>query len=134
MFIAAMTDSPGLEGMISQTFAQAKYLLIIEAEGASVCATYARSSVGGDRDLARRIVEHDCEAVLCGPLEEEPFEIIADEGCVTRYLACGLSAAEALKEMEAYRLDMIPDFIGGTGCHSGEEARCCGEHESHMTI
>lgn len=134
MFIAAMTDSPGLEGMISQTFAQARYLLIIEAEHRSLCAVYARSRAEGDRNLAERIVEHDCEAVLCGPLEEEPFVILADEGCVTRYLACGLTAAEALKEMEAYRLDMIPDFIGGTGCHSGGEARCCGEHDSHMTV
>ena len=59
------------------------------------------------------------------PSSESPFIILADQGCVTRYLAAGLRAQEAIAKMEAYELDMIPDFIGGTGCHSGEG---CHEH------
>ena len=72
-------------------------------------------------------MDADCEAVFCGPIEEAPFTIIADEGCVTRYLAALLSVEEAVREMQSYRLEMITDFIGGTGCHSGEGCHDHGE-------
>ena len=128
MKIAAMTEAPGLEGVIAQDFASAKYLLILETSPRGVDAVYPRDGLS-DCSLARKIVEHDCEAVLCGPIEEAPFVILADEGCVTRYLACGLAAGAALREMEAYRLAMIPDFIGGTGCGSGQEESCAKHRE-----
>ena len=126
MYIAAMTDAPGLDGIVSKTFADARYLLILDAEKAAVVTTYPRGEMD-DCALANKIVQHDCEAVLCGPIEEPPFVIIADEGCVTRYQASGLRAGTALEEMLAYHLGMIPDFIGGTGCHSGE-GECDGRH------
>ena len=54
-----------------------------------------------DEALALRIVEEDCEAVLCGSIEESPFIILADQGCVTRYLAAGLRAPTAA-DCQAY--------------------------------
>ena len=130
MYIAAMTEKPGMEGIVSPLFGNAEYLTIMQAETASVYKVYGREDVGGDCGFARKIVEHDCEAVLCGPVEETPFVILADEGCVTRYLASGLTARKALEEMNWYRLPMLPDFIGGSGCHSGEEGRCLLEDEN----
>lgn len=129
MKIAAMTETPELEGVIAQDFSSAEYLLILETEPCGIDAVYAREGLP-DCVLAGKIVAHDCEAVLCGPIEEAPFVILADEGCVTRYQASGLTAGAALREMEAYRLAMIPDFTGGTGCGSGQEGSCakhCGD-------
>lgn len=128
MKIAAMTESPSLEGKIAKDFSSAGYLLILETDPVGVDAVYPRGELS-DCDLAGKVVEHDCEAVLCGPIEEAPFVILADEGCVTRYQASGLTAGAALREMEAYRLPMIPDFIGGTGCGSGGEGACAGHHD-----
>lgn len=127
MYIAAMTETSGIDGIVSENFAKSKYLLILEAETGEVCAAYSREELD-DCGFAGKIVEHDCEAVLCGPIEEAPFIIIADEGCVTRYQASGLSAGEALKQMEEYKLNMITDFIGGTGCGSGDAAHCTHDH------
>ncbi len=127
MYIAAMTEGPGADGIVAPVFADAGYLLILDGETGEVTASYARGGMD-DCDLAGKIVEHDCEAVLCGPIEEDPFIIIADEGCVTRYQAGGLTAREALRRMNAYQLEMIPDFIGGTGCGSGQESNCCHSH------
>ena len=127
MYIAAMTEGPGADGIVAPVFADAGYLLILEGETGEVTASYTRGEMD-DCDLARKIVEHDCEAVLCGPIEEAPFIVIADEGCVTRYQASGLTAREALRRMNAYQLEMIPDFIGGTGCGSGREENCCHGH------
>ena len=126
MLIAAMTDAPGLSGMISKTFAEARYLLILDAGKGNTTTIYPRGEMD-DCALARKIVQHDCEAVLCGPIEAAPFAVVADEGCVTRYMAAGRRAGQALADMLAYRLDMIVDCIGGTGCHSGE-GDCRGAH------
>ena len=121
MYIAAMTEKPGMEGIVSPLFGNAEYLTIMQAETASVYKVYGREDVGGDCGFARKIVE---------PVEETPFVILADEGCVTRYLASGLTARKALEEMNRYRLPMLPDFIGGSGCHSGEDGRCLLEDEN----
>ena len=127
MKIAAMTEGPDWNSPVAETFAAAEWLLILEMEPAGVIAAIPRNGLP-DCDLAREIVAHDCEAVLCGPVEEAPFVIIADEGCVTRYQAAGLSARTAVREMEAYHLSMVPDFIGGTGCGSGGVDACRGHH------
>ena len=130
MKLAAMTTGDSLISIVADTFADAGYLLLLELDETTgehrLLETVPRRGAS-DTDLARRIVEADCEAVFCGPIEEAPFTIIADEGCVTRYLAALLSVEEAVREMQAYRLEMITDYIGGTGCHSGEGC----EHHDH---
>lgn len=126
MLIAALTDTGGLSAVVSETFADAQFLLILDAETCDIVKTYDRGK-SDDCALARLVVEHDCEAVLCGPIEKAPFVIIADEGGVTRYYASGLSVDNAVSDMLAYRLQMLPDFIGGTGCGSG--AGECREHD-----
>ena len=116
------------EPVVATDFSTAKRLQIYDVPengGESTLLCEVARDCLDDEALALRIVEEDCEAVLCGPIEEAPFVILADQGCVTRYHAVGLSAAEAIAKMEQYALDMITDFIGGTGCHSGEG---CHEH------
>ena len=126
MFIGIMTDGPDMDGKIPALFADANYLLIVDADTGTVHAKFARSGMT-DRDFARKLIDHDCEAVLCGPIEREPFLIIADEGCITRYYCVGLSAGDALKAMLADQLPYIVDFIGGTGCGSSHTT-CSHEH------
>lgn len=83
-----------------------------------------------EADLARRIVDWGCECVLCGPIAEEPFLILADEGGVTRYNAAGMSLDNALKAFKANKLELIRDYIGGAGCQSEAEAgRECRAHD-----
>jgi hypothetical protein len=126
MYIGIMTDSPDMDGKIPALFAEANFLLIVDADAGTVHAKYTRNGMA-DSGFARKLIEHDCEAVLCGYIEREPFLIIADEGCITRYNCVGLSAGDALKEMLNDKLPLIVDFIGGTGCHSVHTA-CDGGH------
>ena len=128
MNIAVMTDNPGMSGMISETFSVAAYLQIIDNESGKIITSYIRDKLT-DSDLANKIVENDCEAVICGPIEQDAFVIIADEGCVTRYDGRGLRAGVALNRMNEYALTMITDFIGGEGCGSGT-GECNHEHEN----
>lgn len=130
MFIAAMTDTAAMDGVISRDFASARCLVIVRHETRQIVQCYFRQELPEDRLLAEKLVEADCEAVLCGPIEKEPFAIIADEGCVTRYQASGLTVNQALERMDRYELEMIVDHIGGTGCHSGH-SDSCGGHPEH---
>jgi len=128
MYIGIMTDRPDMDGKIPALFADANYLLIVDADTGAVHAKYNRSGIT-DSDFARKLIEHDCEAVLCGPIERESFLIIADEGCITRYNCVGLSVSDALKAMRADQLPFIVDFIGGIGCGSAHTNCECGHEE-----
>lgn len=112
------------DGVIADLFSETGYVVLIDAENYIVLSAFERGEMS-QVDLARWVLEEDCEAIITGPLEEAPFEIIAEEGMITRYNGVGLEALESVRMMNAYRLKLIPDFIGGTGCHSGEE---CHEH------
>lgn len=121
MNIGIMTDKPDMEGFIPDMFSEAKYLIIKDADKEEIIAKYSRAELE-DIGFARKLIEHDCEAVICGPIEKEPFEIIAVEGCVTRYYGVGLSAKDALKAMMEDKLPLIVDCINGTGCSSSHTA------------
>lgn len=112
------------DGIIPGRFSQTGYIVVIDAETGTVLKEFPRGG-RSDIELARWVLEEDCEAIITGPMEQEPFEIVAEEGMITRYNGVGRRAQEAVRQMNLYQLDIIPDFEGGTGCHSGEE---CHKH------
>ena len=130
MKIAVTSDRPGLDGLVPELFAGSPWLLIVNADSGELLHA-AAGNEAGDLGLAHEIVKWDCEGVLCGPIEKEPFIIIADEGGVTRYDAAGLTVRDAFAGMEARKLPLIRDYIGGPGCgghdHSGG-SECSGHH------
>ena len=80
--------------------------------------------------FAQKVVDHDCEAVICGPIEKEPFELMAGK-MVSRYDGSGHTVERAYKYMVQYRLELIRDYIGGPGAvgHSHDFSCECGEEE-----
>jgi len=111
-------------GTVAELFSEATHAVLIDAETGNFVKEFARGKMS-DTDFARRIAEEDPEAVITGEINKEPFEILAEEFYITRYDGSGLKAAEAVKLMNAYKLRIIPDYIGGTGCHNDGE---CHEH------
>lgn len=128
--IAIAMNDKGALGVVPDLFSQSGRLLLVESALGTVREVFSRDG-RSDAELARKILEWDCECVLCGPIEPEPFLIIADEGGVTRYNAAGLSFDKALKAFKADALELIRDHIGGRGCRSGadEARRECREHD-----
>lgn len=120
--IACLLDKKN--GTVAYTFAEAKHAVFMDAEEEKFLKEIPRGKMS-EEEFARALIAEEPEAVITGPLEQVPFEIIAEEGMVTRYDGGGLKTAEAVKLMNEYRLGVIADFIGGTGCHSGGE---CHEH------
>ncbi len=109
--IASNIDLP--EGIVPDFFAGSPYLLIIETRFNKILANIKNE--GDDAELASKLVPHNCECVLCGPIEEAPFCILANAG-ITRYNAAGLSIEYALDDFEQNALELIRDHIGGIGC------------------
>ena len=123
MKIACFLDKKG--GVVADLFANTGYIVLTDADTYTVIEEFERGEMT-QVEMARWVLKTDCEAIITGPLEEAPFEIIAEEGMITRYNGVGLEAMDSVRKMNAYALTLIPDFIGGTGCHSGE-----GCHEHH---
>ena len=113
------------DGVIASRFQDTGYICVIDAENYQLLKEFPRGGMS-DEELARWVLEEDCEAIITGLMEQVPFEIVPEEGMITRYNGAGRTALEAIEQMNSYRLKIIPDFEGGTGCHSGEG---CHEHE-----
>jgi len=127
IIISVAAAGPGIEDKIPATLDEAQYLIIFDAEKLELLKVIETDTDERDIFFARKTVEENCEAILCGDILEEAFEILAGAG-VTRYLASGESAGKAVELMNEYRLPLICDYQGGPGCggHSHGE---CHEHD-----
>ena len=132
MNIAITTSAPTLDSMVFPEFARTPFLLIVNVESMTCTPISHACQTRSDQDLARMILEHDCEALITGKLAGEAFRILADQH-VTRYAAWDISAREALMAMEERELELIRNADGSSACsgdhRSGlEELRCDGTH------
>jgi len=108
----------GEDGKIPALFEETKQVWIVETDTLEVTSIQKGK---GAMENAKFIVKQDCEAVLCGEIEERPFVVLADEGYVTRYNGAGLTPEEATKRLLRFELDYIKDYIGGEGCESEDK-------------
>lgn len=124
MNIALTTADSSLDSSIFCEFAQTPYLLIVDVDTMACTSIAHTCTPGSDQDLARTVLEHQCEAVITGKLSEPAFDLLADEG-VTRYVAADISARAALEAMERRELELIRNADGSTACsgdhHNGAE-------------
>ena len=128
MMIAAAADKNDMTALIPDTMEKAKGVMLFDLETGEPPRFVTEN-------LARHIIDAQCEALLCGFIYDAAFfEAVAGAG-VTRYLAADMTVEEAVEAMNAYQLTMIPDYVGGPGCsghghdHDGCEEDCdsCGE-------
>ena len=128
MLISAITDGRGNGSTVCERYEEGKYLLVYETDTNEIIKTY--SAYEKDPLLfAKKTVEHDCEAIVCGIMQKEEFETVANVG-ITRYNGSGLAALIAVRAAVDNTLPVITDFEGGTGCGEHDHEECsCGLHE-----
>ena len=128
MKIAIACEDMDLESLVPMTFRESAYLMILDTETNEVTDIYKKRDEE-NMWFAERTLAHDCEAIICGPMEKEPFEKLALAG-VTRYNGTGRKLWKAYEKMQRYQRDWIADYIGGPCAfghsHSGE---CEHHHE-----
>lgn len=120
MMISAALTEASPEARIAPTYDEAACVLIADSD---------------DLGSAQFVTDHipealrkaDVEVLLCGDIySKEAFEQIAGY-CITRYQAAGLLLSDAIRAMDRYELELIRDYVGGTGCSSHEGNSCsCG--------
>ncbi|ADW17601.1 hypothetical protein Despr_1446 [Desulfobulbus propionicus DSM 2032] len=115
MNIALTTTGSTLDSAVTDEFARALYLLLVNVETMTCIPIEHTMSPGSDCELARIVLTHRCEAIITGTLTEAAFAILADDG-VTRYRARNMTAREALDAMERRELDLIRNADGSGAC------------------
>ena len=86
MKIAVMATDYDINSKVAETFSAARWLLIADVDNQSICEAIERDGRDSkNTELAKIIVDRDCESVICGEIEKEPFDILADHS-VTRSL------------------------------------------------
>ena len=114
--IAATTNGPSPEDNISDLFGSCTHILIFDGETDKLVEVIERGNKT-DAEVAQMLADMWVEAVICGPLEQDAYDIVAaDEYSITRYNGVGMPAHIALKAALDYKLDVIRDPIGGIGC------------------
>ena len=104
MNIAVSADDKNLDSQVSEQFEQCIYLLIINVDDLSIVVIknaelHTNSS---NENLAKKILEYNCEAVITGTMNSLAFDILADAG-VTRLMGFDCSVEEALELMNKRR-------------------------------
>ena len=66
--ISVAAAGPGIEDVIPSTLAEAKYLLIFEAEKLELIKVFPAETDKHDVFYAEKTVDENCEAILCGRL------------------------------------------------------------------
>ncbi|EQB22221.1 Iron-sulfur cluster assembly scaffold protein IscU [Dehalobacter sp. UNSWDHB] len=106
--------------MIAAKLVEATHLMLVDVDKYEILEIISSSDpTARDVSFAEQAVKWDCEAIICGDIDQTAFEILADQG-VTRYLGAGHTALEAIELMNAYHLPLIKEYNGGEGCQ-GEE-------------
>lgn len=116
MYIALIADGTLQQSLIEPEFETGRFLLIADADAGKLVASYDKTNCDY-MGFAVKIVEHDCEAVVCGSIMKPAFEVIA-RACITRYRGTGLPVYEALRRAVDGTLEIIPEYEGGPGCSS----------------
>ena len=99
MSIATLEGAPA--GIIPAHLEQARYLMIVEMDTHECLEVLdGRKKQKPDVFFARMTVNRNCEAIICGDIRKEAFDILS-EAQVTRYNGAALQAQEIRKRVNA---------------------------------
>lgn len=114
MNIAIATLGPETKSPVPEELSQATHLFLVDVEQFQVTEIIPAPKTGADVFFAKKTVAADCEAILCGDIEKQAFEILA-KASVSRYNAAGCTPTQAVRLMNAYQLPVIREYKGGPG-------------------
>ena len=126
MNISIVTTGQTLQSTVPAKLAQGTYLFIVDVDQFAVTQVLPGPTQKRDVFFAQQTVEHNCEAILCGEIEQEAFEILANAS-VSRFDATGETPTQAVKKMNASLLPTIRDYKDGPGCAGERSGGACHE-------
>ncbi len=122
MNIAIALNKKNLDAVIPDRLEDAAGILILETDTLEIIDYVTDQWV-------EVMVKYDCEVLICGAMyDPQLFEEVAN-ACITRYLGAGFCAKEATEKMLLDQLELIRDYVGGTGCGAHGDPANCAEHD-----
>lgn len=97
----------------------AKYLFIVETDSNEVLKVLSCADGQADLLCAKSTLDENCEAIICGDMDIEAFNLLADH-MITRFYGWGATASQAVRLMLDNRLQLIREARNGGHCQ-GEE-------------
>ena len=97
----------------------AKYLFIVETDRNEVLKVLSCAEGRPDLLCAKTTVDESCEAIICGDMDVEPFNLLADN-MISRFYGWGATASQAVRMMLDNRLQLIREARNGGHCQ-GED-------------
>jgi predicted Fe-Mo cluster-binding NifX family protein len=124
MRIAAATDKNDVRGTIGQIFGAPGMLIFIDIDDNTleIADVMCIEMPAQAAQAANRIVEENCEALISGTMDDETFELLA-ENQVTRYNGAGLVVLDAVEKMHSGMLSFFTHTQNEEGCgstHAGQ--------------
>jgi len=118
MNIAVTADGESLDSQVSEKFELCSNMLIVNMDDLSVIIIKTNELSGNltEEDLANKVLEYNCEAVITGDICQTAFNILTD-AYVTRYFGAGHSVKDALELSEKRELKFIKDECTGDHAH-----------------
>lgn len=110
MNIAVTADGNNLDSQVSEQFETCSYMLIVNMDDLSV-TPINRNEISGtspEENLARIVLDYNCEAVITGNIYQTAFDILTN-AYITRYYGAGHSVREALELSENQKLMLIKE-------------------------
>ena len=117
MNIAIAVNGESITSPVAETFEECSNLLIVNVETMEVIIIPNLKKQEDDpgEQIAKSVLQHNCEAVISGLIQSVAFEILA-KACVTRFLGIGFNGEKALELMDSNTLELIRDVNGGQNC------------------
>ena len=131
MKIAICSETDSADGLVAMNFEKAQYLLLVDTDQGNIYDVIKKNDEGNIL-FAGKIVDEDCEAVITGPIEKVPFEIMANAG-VSRFDGNGMKGQRAYIRFLRNQLPLIRDYIGGPGPAGHSHDFSCHDHDEGIT-
>ena len=70
MKIAVTCENMEIDGLVPALFKESEYLMIIDADKNEIFKIYGKQDPD-NMVFAEKVLEHDCEAIICGQMEKD---------------------------------------------------------------
>lgn len=119
MYIGIASKGATLEDIVPDNFDDCSHLLIIKIEDDCSeileCKALSKSDYANTDDLARELINYNCELIITGMLTVSQFDLIAD-ACITRYIGSGIPVLDSIGLMSRDALNLLRNPEGTDDC------------------
>ncbi|MBR5429680.1 MAG: NifB/NifX family molybdenum-iron cluster-binding protein [Firmicutes bacterium] len=119
MRIAVAVMDRSAHAPVCEHLEDTKYLFIVETDRNEVLKILTCGEGPADLMCAKAALDEDCEGIICGDMDLEAFNLLADH-MISRFYGWGADASQAIRLLRDNRLQLIRESRSGGHCEGAE--------------